>query len=116
MKRCQLHARLGGDSAAIHQARERLQATRMATAVGTAKTTRKIGASSATEYPAFATPTHMLMPAATNHSGTKTWIALVSPTAVVGPPNQRPIRRHRARRTKPPAMTFRVCAIECVPK
>src|SRR5712691_10925773 len=71
-----------------------------------------MGASSATEYPAFETPTHMLMPAATSQSGTNTLTALTSPIAGVGPPTQRPMRRHKARRTRPPAVTLSVCVIE----
>src|SRR5438093_6314445 len=48
----------------------------------------------------------MLMPAAMNQSGIKTFAAVASPAAGVGPPIQRPIRRHTARRTNPPAMTL----------
>lgn len=48
----------------------------MATAAGTAKTTRKIGASSATEYPALATLTHMLIAAPTSQIGTNHRAAL----------------------------------------
>src|SRR5713226_3030114 len=70
-----------------------------------------MGASSATEYPALETPTHMLIPAATSQSGTKTLTAFTSPTAAVGPPTQRPMRRHTACRTRPPAMTLTVCII-----
>src|SRR5437867_6933253 len=51
----------------------------------------------------------MLMPAATSQSGIKTMAALASPSAGVGPPIQRPIKRHRASRTRPPAMTLIVC-------
>src|SRR2546426_12044629 len=70
-----------------------------------------MGASSATEYPAFETPTHMLIPAATSQSGTKTLTAFTSPTAGVAPPTQRPMRRHTASRTRPAAMTLTVCII-----
>ena len=46
-----------------HVARS-LHQTTSATAVGTRKTTKKTGASSATVYPAFCTPRNMLMAAA----------------------------------------------------
>src|SRR5919106_6385637 len=64
-----------------HQARDRLQATRTATAAGTTKPTRTIGASSATEYPALATPTHMLIAAPMSQMGMNHRAAAAMPAA-----------------------------------
>jgi hypothetical protein len=46
-----------------------------ATTLGTPKMSRKIGNSSPTEYPAFATPTHMFAPAIPNQSTTNITVA-----------------------------------------
>ncbi len=92
------------------QLRPNRHARKIATAAGTAKTNKKYGTSSATEYPASLTPTHMLMPAPMSHNGTNTFAAVASPRAGVGEPSQAPMRRHNPRTPKPAAITLIVCA------
>src|SRR5215813_2708273 len=77
-----------GLSGSRWSAHENFHHTNPAITAGTAKITRKIGSSSATEYPARATPIHRLTRAITNQIGRKTLAAVT-----VGPGAGPPIKR-----------------------
>jgi hypothetical protein len=64
-----------------------------------------MSASPAIEYPARATPTHMLIAAAINQIGMR---YLATSVVAAAPPIQRPARTHRPSSTRPPAMTIHV--------
>jgi hypothetical protein len=76
---------------------------------GTANTRRNIGASSATEYPTLATPTYMLMPAPTSHTGINHRAAVTIPATGAPAFKSRPASTKLPNRKIPPAMTLMVC-------
>ena len=82
---------------------------RPATMAGTANTRRNIGASSATEYPALATPMYMLMPAPMSHTGKNHRAAVTIPATGAPALKSRPASRKIPNRTRPPAITLKVC-------
>jgi hypothetical protein len=82
---------------------------RAATMAGTANTRRNIGASSATEYPALATPMYMLMPAPTSHTGMNHRAAVTIPVTGAPALKSRPASTKIPNRTRPPAITLIVC-------
>ena len=82
---------------------------RAATMAGTANTRRNIGASSATEYPALATPIYMLMPAPMSHTGMNHRAAVTIPATGAPALKSRPASTKSPSRTRPPAITLIVC-------
>jgi hypothetical protein len=88
---------------------------RAATIAGTANTKRNIGASSAMEYPALATPMYMLMPAPTSHTGMNHRAAITTPAAGAPALKSRPASRKTPNRTRPPAITLMVCEMAASP-
>ena len=80
-------------------------------AAGTPNVTRKTGNSSATEYPARATPTHVLTSMATNQTGMKICAAVTMDRL---PPNCVPRSARTPSRASPPSMitTLRKCPPE----
>src|SRR5919108_5461349 len=81
--------------------------TKMATADGNTKITRKIGSSSRNEYPACDTPIHMFAAAATNQLTTNATVAVII-DEVLAPARSFATPRHAAHSTKPTAMMIAV--------
>ena len=87
---------------------ENFHQTNAAAAAGTPNVTRKTGNSSATEYPARDTPTHVLTSMATNQTGMKICADVIMDRL---PPNCDPRSASRPSRASPPSMitTLRKC-------
>ena len=91
------------DNQAYELSYENFHHINSAPAAGRAKINRKIGSSSATEYPALVTPTHILNRAATIQIGMKS-LAAATIGCVPAPPINRPAKTDRPSSTKPPRM------------